>query len=356
MNVSERIEAFVTLGQFLDQFKETKNDQSEHALNELFYNEFSNLIDHAHIENAWFTPTHVKKSIQGICSFLTLEKLNAWCSQYEISNCNTNKRVAVIMAGNIPMVGFHDMLCVLISGHQFIGKLSTKDNRLLNFISQLLIKINSEFKDFISFKNERLNGKQDFDAIIATGSNNSARYFEAYFNKYPNIIRRNRNSVAIITGNESEEELKNLGLDVFLYFGLGCRNVSKLYVPENYDITKLLDAWQEYETSMNHNKYANNHDYQRSLYLMNAIKHYDNGFLLMKEDISISSPIAVLHYEHYLKLEQLKNHLEGNSENIQCIVGQIGENTIPFGKAQEPQLNDYADNVDTMAFLNQLNS
>lgn len=356
MNISERIEAFVTLGLFLEQFQNTENDQYDHALNELFYDEFTNLIDNAHIENAWFTPAHVRRSIQGICSFLTFEKLNEWCSHYQISNCSTNKRVAVVMAGNLPMVGFHDMLSVLISGHQFIGKLSTKDNRLLNFISKLLIEINSEFKDLISFRNERLNGNQDFDAIIATGSNNSARYFEAYFSKYPNIIRRNRNSVAIITGNETEEELKILGLDVFLYFGLGCRNVSKLYVPENYDITKILDAWQGYETSMDHNKYANNHDYQRSLFLMNAIKHFDNGFLLMKEDQSISSPISVLHYEHYTDLVQLNQHLEENQENIQCIVGQIGENTIPFGKAQEPQLNDYADNVDTMAFLSQLNS
>ena len=356
MNTSERIEAFVTLGRFLDQFQNTENDQNKHALNKQFYDDFSFLIDNAHLDNAWFTPAHVKESIRGICSFLTLEKLNAWCSQYQVSNRNTNKRVAVIMAGNIPMVGFHDMLSVLISGHQFIGKLSTKDNRLLNFISRLLIEINSEFQDLISFKSERLNGKQDFDAIIATGSNNSARYFESYFAKYPHIIRRNRNSVAIITGNETKEELKTLGLDVFLYFGLGCRNVSKLYIPADYDVTKILDAWQGYETSMDHNKYANNHDYQRSLFLMNAIKHYDNGFLLMKEDQSISSPIAVLHYEHYRSLEQLKNHIEENSENIQCIVGQIGENTIPFGKAQEPQLNDYADNVDTMAFLCQLNS
>lgn len=356
MNTSERIEAFVTLGRFIDQFQNTDNNQSNHDLNEQFYGDFSYLIDNAHLDNAWFTPAHVRKSIQGIGSFLTLEKLNEWCSQYKISNCNTNKRVAVIMAGNIPMVGFHDMLSVLISGHQFIGKLSTKDNRLLNFISRLLVEINSEFKDLISFKSERLNGKQDFDAIIATGSNNSARYFESYFAKYSHIIRRNRNSVALITGNETKEELKTLGLDVFLYFGLGCRNVSKLYVPKDYDVTKILDAWQDYESTMDHNKYANNHDYQRSLFLMNAIEHYDNGFLLMREDISISSAIAVLHYERYSNMEQVNKHLEENSENIQCIVGQVGENTIPFGQAQMPQLNDYADNVDTLAFLCQLNS
>jgi len=356
MNISQRIEAFVSLGQFLEQFKTLETSQSNHPLNEQFYTEFNSLIENAYLENAWFTPAHVRTSIQGICSFLDREKLKEWINQYQIAEKSTNKRVAVIMAGNIPMVGFHDMLSVLISGHQFIGKLSSKDNRLLDFMTRLLTEINPDFKTLISFKSERLNGSQDFDAIIATGSNNSARYFEAYFSKYPHIIRRNRNSVALITGNESKEELYNLGLDVFLYFGLGCRNVSKLYVPEGYDITQLLDVWQDYASMADHNKYANNHDYQRSLYLMNAIKHYDNGFLLMKEDIAISSPIAVLHYEHYRSLDQVNNHLKENSENIQCIVGQEGEGSIPFGKAQEPELNDYADNVDTMAFLSQLNS
>ncbi|MCZ4694257.1 acyl-CoA reductase [Ancylomarina euxinus] len=356
MNRSERIEAFVNLGQFLEQFKTVESCTSNHPLNEVFYAEFENLIENAYIENAWFTPAHVRNSIQGICSFLDLEKLNEWCSNYKIPDQNTNKRVAVIMAGNIPMVGFHDMLSVLISGHHFIGKLSSKDNRLLDCITKLLGKINPEFKSLISFKNEQLKGNQDFDAIIATGSNNSARYFEAYFSKYPHIIRRNRNSVAIITGKESQEEIHKLGQDVFQYFGLGCRNVSKLYVPENYDITQILDIWQDYAPLLDHNKYANNHDYQRSLYLMNAVKHFDNGFLLVKEDVAMTSPIAVLHYEHYRDIDQVKNLLKENSENIQCIVGQIGENTIPFGKAQQPNLNDYADNIDTMNFLSGLNS
>ncbi len=356
MNISERINAFVSLGQFFEQFKTAESNRNNHPLNDKFHSEFINLIENAHIENAWFTPGHVRNSIQGICSFLELDKLKQWTNLYLISEENTDKRVAVIMAGNIPMVGFHDMLSVLISGHLFIGKLSTKDNRLLNFVAKLLSEINPEFKSLISFRNERLNGKQDFDAIIATGSNNSARYFEAYFNKYPHIIRRNRNSVALITGNESKDELLNLGLDVFLYFGLGCRNVSKLYIPENYDLTQILDVWQDYEHTVDHNKYANNHDYQRSLFLMNAIQHLDNGFLLLKEDPSISSPIAVLHYEYYQNIDQVNQQLKIESENIQCIVGPEDKNFIPFGKAQQPELNDYADNVDTMAFLAQLNS
>ena len=356
MNTLQRTEAFANLGQFLKQFSTDETEDTNHPLNAQFRSEFAHLIEHSHIENAWFTPAHVRASIAGICSFLDREKLSKWLQNYAISDENTGIRVAVIMAGNIPMVGFHDMLCVLISGHQFIGKLSSKDNRLLDFIARLLGEIQPEFKSLISFRNERLNGKQDFDAIIATGSNNSARYFEAYFSKYPHIIRRNRNSVALLTGKESKEELHNLGQDVFLYFGLGCRNVSKLYVPENYDVTQILDTWQDYASAVDHNKYTNNHDYQRSLYLMNAVKHYDNGFLLLKEDAATASPIAVLHYEHYRDIEQVKNRLSENRDNIQCIVGQMGDETIPFGKAQQPELNDYADNVDTMAFLSQLNS
>ncbi len=356
MNITERIEAFVTLGQFLKQFQGTEHVQSKHALNKLFYTKFADLIENVHLENAWFTTAFVKKSIQGICSFLDQQKLSEWSKQYPISSCNTNKRIVVIMAGNIPMVGFHDMLSVLISGHQFIGKLSTKDNSLLSFISELLATINPEFKRLITLKNTKLNNDLNFDAIIATGSNNSARYFDAYFNKYPHIIRRNRNSVAVITGNETNKELKDLGIDIFSYFGLGCRNVSKLYIPENYNISKILDTWSDFKTSMSHNKYLNNYTYQRSIYLMNNMNHYDNDFLLLKEDASISSPIAVLHYEVYQNLEQVTKHLKENDEKIQCIVGKVGANAIRFGKAQEPQLNDYADNIDTMAFLSQLDS
>lgn len=356
MNTAERIEAFVTLGSFLEQFTNDDIKETNHPLNKEFHQEFSLLIEQAHLENAWFTPKHVRMSVKGICTFLKTDKLKNWLATYSISENNTNKRVAVIMAGNIPMVGFHDMLCVLISGHHFIGKLSSKDNRLLDFIAKILTKINPEFAELILFKQDRLNGNQDFDAIIATGSNNSARYFEAYFSKYPHIIRRNRNSVALITGNESQEELYELGKDVFQYFGLGCRNVSKLYVPENYDITKILDAWQDYAPALDHNKYANNYDYQRSLYLMNAIKHYDNGFLLVKEDTALSTPISVLNYEHYKDIKTVKAQLEACNEDIQCIVGEIGNKPIPFGKAQQPELNDYADSVDTMAFLCQLNS
>ncbi len=356
MNLSERINSFIELGDFLSQFSSENQAQINHSLNSIFYDDFKALLSRISNENLWFTPFHVHASINGICSFLNKEKLELWLSKYSVSDKNTEVKTAVIMAGNIPMVGFHDMLSVLISGHQFIGKLSSKDNQLLDFVSKILIEINPEFQELISFQSERLSGENKFDAIIATGSNNSARYFEAYFKKYQHIIRRNRNSVSILTGQESEAELKALGNDIFLYFGLGCRNVSKLYVPVGYDFPKLLDTWQSFSYVGNHNKYANNCDYQRSLLLMNRIPHFDNGFLLLTENQSISSPIGVVNYEFYSEINDLKKSLELNSDLIQCIVSNELDHTIPYGKAQQPELWDYADDVDTMAFLTKLKS
>jgi len=356
MNLSKRINSFIELGDFLTQFSSEEEAQTNHPLNSIFYDDFKDLLSRISNENLWFTPFHVHKSINGICTFLKEEKLEEWLSNYVVSDQNTDLKVAVIMAGNIPMVGFHDMLSVLISGHQFIGKLSSKDNQLLNFVSKVLIEINAEFKELISFQSERLSGENKFDAIIATGSNNSARYFEAYFKKYQHIIRRNRNSVSILTGKESEDELKALGNDIFLYFGLGCRNVSKLYVPLGYDFTKLLDNWKDYAYVGNHNKYANNYDYQRSLLLMNRIEHFDNGFLLLTENQSIASPIGVVNYEFYSEINGLKDTIDSNSDLIQCVVSNELEQSIPYGQAQEPELWDYADDVDTMAFLTNLKS
>ncbi len=354
MNKSERIQAFVELGDFLSQFSSGDAIRQEHRLNSTFYDEFKALLERVSNENLWFTPLHVQESLKGICSFLKEEKLNEWLNSYTISDKNTKLKVAIIMAGNIPMVGFHDMLSVLISGHSFIGKLSSKDNQLLNFVSKLLIKINSEFEDLISFQSERLSGENKFDAIIATGSNNSARYFEAYFKKYNHIIRRNRNSVAVLSGEETIEELEALGRDVFLYFGLGCRNVSKIYIPKGYNLVHLLDCWKNYSFVNDHNKYANNYDYQRSMFLMNRIEHLDTGFVLLRENTEINSPIGVVNYEYYTEINDLENNLNTNSDLIQCIVSSAFPNTIPFGKAQEPELWDYADNVDTLKFLSLL--
>ena len=354
MNIKERVSALIELGEFLSQFSSSDTIKVEHRLNSIFFENFENLLERVSAENLWFTPEHVRSSVKGICHFLKESNLTKWINTYSISENNTGIKVAVIMAGNIPMVGFHDMLCVLISGHKFIGKLSSKDNHLLDFVAKILVEINSEFKDLIQFQSGQLNNSNSFDAIIATGSNNSARYFDAYFSKYPNIIRRNRNSVAIITGNESSEELKALGNDIFLYFGLGCRNVSKLYLPYGYDLKKLFSNWQTFEPLINHSKYANNYDYQRSLLLMNKIDHYDNGFLLLQENENIASPIGVVYYEFYSELIDIETKLKLESENIQCIVGSKFANAVDFGKAQEPQLWDYADNVDTMQFLTKL--
>jgi len=354
MKIQERISAFVELGKFLKQFSEEETQIAKHELNTRYFEEFKELLYRVSIENLWFTPNHVRSSIIGICQFLNKENLNQWLEKYKVSKNNTNKSVAVIMAGNIPMVGFHDMLSVLISGHTFIGKLSTKDNQLLDFIPKLLISLNPEFEKLINFQSGQLNGESSFDAIIATGSNNSARYFDAYFSKYPNIIRRNRNSIAVISGSETEEEIKALGNDIFLYFGLGCRNVSKLYIPKGYDITNLFKLWEDYKHIIDNSKYANNYDYQRSLLLMNKIQHYDNGFLLLQENKEVASPVGVVYFEYYSELHDIERKLKLDSELIQCVVASDLDNTIPFGKAQEPQLWDYADNVDTMQFLTNL--
>jgi hypothetical protein len=249
------------------------------------------------------------------------------------------------MAGNIPLVGFHDFLSTLISGNKIIAKTSSKDAELIIYISGVLCKINPEFGDFITFTEKTLTG---FDAIIATGSNNSSRYFEYYFGKYPNIIRKNRNSVAIIAGDESAEELSELGKDIFSYFGLGCRNVSKLWLPAGYELTELTRHWEQFSDLVHHNGYANNYDFNKAVYIVNKNKFHDTGFLLLREEAAIASPVSVLHYEYYNSEYTVKQQTEMLSEKIQCIVGK---NHVPFGMAQSPQLWDYADGIDTLEFL-----
>jgi hypothetical protein len=253
------------------------------------------------------------------------------------------------MAGNIPLVGFHDLLCVLITGHKLIAKLSSQDTVLMKFIGEQLKKINPKFSEQLFFE-ERLNG---VEAVIATGSDNTSRYFEYYFRNIPSIIRKNRTSCAILMGEEPIEELQKLGMDMFSYFGLGCRNVSKIFIPEGYEVSKLLMAWEKYKGVVNHHKYANNYDYQKCLLLMNQTQFYDGGQVLLVESTSLVSPISVVYYEQYKNLEELKGNLQSLEEKIQCIVSAKGwyPKSIAFGEAQSPQLVDYADNVDTMKFL-----
>jgi hypothetical protein len=353
MNIDNRIKAFITLGNFLKQFSQDSEKQADNPLNALFYNDFEELIKTVNLYNPWFVEENVRKSLEALSDSLQEEKLLEWVSIYinDLKDKNTAKSVAVIMAGNIPMVGFHDMLCVLISGHKFVGKLSSDDNLLLPFVAKILIAIEPGFNEYIVFTENQLKG---IEAVIATGSNNSARYFDYYFGKYPHIIRKNRNSVAVLTGNETSDELRLLGDDIFQYFGLGCRNVSKLFVPKGYQFDKFYESIFDFQGVVVHNKYANNYEYNKTVYLMGSNPSLlDNNFLLLKEDASLPSPIGVLFYEFYDDLNSLNLRLENDKEHLQCIVSNNAavKHATPFGTAQCPQLNDYADGIDTMKFL-----
>lgn len=352
MKTDERIKAFVQVGEFLSQFSETNTLPANSRLNNLFAADFTQLINTVHIHNPWFTPDNVRNAVAAIASSLQKEKLVEWLSHYiHELDVKKPKQVAVIMAGNIPMVGFHDMLCVLVSGNKFIGKLSSDDKLLLPFVAKVLIEIAPEFAEFIEFTEDRL---KNIEAVIATGSNNTARYFDYYFGKYPHIIRKNRNSVAVLTGSESAEELRLLGEDVFRYFGLGCRNVSKLFVPRGYNFDGFYGSIIDFDQVISNNKYMNNYEYNRTVYLMSSDSSLlDNNFLLLKEDASYASPIGMLFYEYYDDLSALNERLKTDATQIQCAVGKPGilENVVPFGAAQCPGLMDYADGIDTMQFL-----
>ncbi|ARS38811.1 acyl-CoA reductase [Sphingobacteriaceae bacterium GW460-11-11-14-LB5] len=301
--------------------------------------------------NAWFTAENIKKSILSFAEQLNDVDLTVWFKSIRFST--SPKKVGLILAGNIPLVGLHDVLSVLATGNIALIKLSSADDKLIKAVIAELIKIEPSFEDRIEYV-ERL---KDFDAVIATGSNNSSRYFDYYFSKVPNIIRKNRNSVAVLDGSESFEDIQNLGNDIFDYFGLGCRNVSKIYFPKGYHIANFYEGIESFQPIINHFKYNNNYDYNKSIYLVNAAKHFDNGFLLLKEDESLTSPLAVLFYEEYDNLQQVEDKLKDKLENIQCVISQLplNLNTFGFGQSQHPKLWDYADNVNTVAFLNGLN-
>jgi hypothetical protein len=252
------------------------------------------------------------------------------------------------MAGNIPAVGFHDYLSVLISGHRLKAKLSSQDSFLINYLHQRLITIEPRFQDRVEFA-EHLDG---VDAVIATGSDNTARYFEYYFQTVPQIIRKNRSSCAVLSGDESVENLSDLGTDVFSYFGLGCRNVSKLYVPGDFNFSNLFQAWQTYQPVIRHTKYANNYTYQKSILQINQTPFQDPGFILLKEDPGFVSPISVLYLEYYSDRDDLQQKIKTHQHKIQCIVSaETDKDGVAFGQAQFPDVADYADQVDTMKFL-----
>lgn len=298
--------------------------------------------------NPWFIPEFIEQSASSISmQFLDKEKLEAWVQLYNVPEINKHpKNIGLVMAGNIPMVGFHDMLCIFISGHNQHIKLSSKDEILIPHLVAKLIEWDKEVAEVISVA-DKLN---NCEAYIATGSNNSSRYFDYYFGKFPHIIRRNRTSVAVFDGNETSHELEQLADDVQMYFGLGCRNVTKLYVPEGYNFEPLLKALNKYEHFMDYHKYRHNYDYQLALLMMGNKMYMTNGATLLHENESLFTAISQLHYQFYADKVQLLETLEGNTD-VQCIVSKSG---IPFGGAQSPLLADYADGIDTMKFLSEL--
>lgn len=349
MLLNDRINAFAELGNFISQFKTTGNKKvSSVQHNSDFFDEMAHRITTAVHHNGWFTEDNILFSLQEWSKALTQESLNAWISSYSLKDIEP-KTIGVIMAGNIPLVGFHDFLSVLISGHKILIKLSSDDNQLLPFLVSYLTTVEPRFKEYITFTKEKF---ENFDAIIATGSNNTARYFEYYFGKVPNIIRKNRNSVAVLTGHETFEQLNALGEDIFRYYGLGCRNVSKILVPENYDFDTFFKAMYSYSSIIDSAKYANNYDYNKAVYLMSNYKLLENGFLMLKEDKSYASPIASLFYETYQSENELIEKLKVDKEKIQCIVGDnFLPETVDFGQTQSPKLSDYADGIDIIEFL-----
>ena len=339
VKLEKRIRAFEQLGLVL----------SGNSTNPEFDNTyFDKFVNEAKMKNPWFTEENIWYSLSAIGESLVEKRIRKWVEPYESGR--QVKTVGVVMAGNIPLVGFHDFLCVLMAGHKIQAKLSSDDNLLLPAIARLLIGIEPAFEGYIEFVENRLHG---FDVIIATGSSNTSRYFEYYFGKYPHVIRKNRSGVAVLTGNETKEDLRNLGHDIFMYFGLGCRSVSKVFVPEGYLFDEFFQAIDDYEELKNHNKYFNNYEYYRSIYLINNVDHFDNGFLMVKNDVGYSSPPSVLYSEVYGNLDDLQNKLVADNEQIQCIVGNVNQlkNAVPYGRGQHPELWDYADGVDTMAFL-----
>ena len=352
MSLEKRIIAFSKLGGFLKEFiNYEKHISVNFEFNKSFHDGLKHQIKLANESNGWFTEENILFALEGWSNLLTENNLNTWLKNDKVVlKNNSPKTIALILAGNIPLVGFHDFLSVLISGHNVLVKLSSNDKHLLPYLSQVLIYLHSDFKNSIRFSSEKLN---NYDAVIATGSNNTARYFDYYFKDKPGIIRKNRNSIGILSGNESHEDLKKLTNDIFRYFGLGCRSISKLYVPKNYNFDLLFNAIFEWKDIINDTKYSNNYDYNKAVYLMSEFDFLDNGFFMLKEDPSLSSPIATLFYEFYEDFNSLNSQLKVIENDIQCIVSSRDEH-LEFGNTQTPALWDYADQVNTIEFLSAL--
>lgn len=346
MNLEQRVKALEKLGKILSSIGDNKNWQGfDMGVTEDEYNALEELTKGVRIFNGWFTEKEVKNSFIGWGNQLSTENLQKWVKGYNIDNNQSNKEIGVIMAGNIPLVGFHDFVCCYVAGYKAKIKLSSDDDKLFPTILNVLNHFDTTVKDRTEIVFAQL---KDIDGIIATGSNNTSRYFEQYFGKYPNIIRKSRTSVAIITGEETEEELSGLANDVFAFYGLGCRNVTKVFLPKGYDLDNLFKAFFPFQYVSQNNKYANNYDYHKAIFMMEQYDLIENGFLIMKEDQSLHSPIGTLYYEYYSDDNTIQEHIKQFANDIQCVVSK---KDIPFGKAQNPELWDYADNVDTLEFL-----
>jgi hypothetical protein len=341
MNIENQVLGLTRLSDYIKEFL-AKNPEN-YSEND---SDFELLLKKSEIENPWFTLENQKFALQQWADLLTEENINDWIKEYSISKIS--KRVGLILAGNIPLVGFHDVMSVVLSNHIPVIKLSSKDRYMIPF----LLKKWKEFSDNqVEFEFvERL---ENFDAVIATGSNNTARYLEYYFKNHLNIIRKNRTSIAVLKGDETTEELQLLAKDIFQYFGLGCRNVTRLFIPQDFVIDRLFENFLNYQDIINHNKYANNYEYNRAVYLLNQEKFWDNNFVMMKEDEKLFSPLSVINFSRYSSLDEVKNFIAENEENIQCVVAkeELGLNSVKLGEAQNPGLDVYADNVDTMKFL-----
>lgn len=341
MNIENQVLGLIELSVYIKEFlAKNQDDYNENNT------EFELLLKRSEIENPWFTLDNQKFALKQWTELLTEENISSWLKNYSVSKIS--KRVGLILAGNIPLVGLHDVISVVLSGHIPLIKLSSKDKQMVPFF---LKKWNEFSGGVVAY--ELVERLENFDAVIATGSNNTARYLEYYFKDHLSIIRKNRTSAAVLKGDETPEELQLLAEDIFRYFGLGCRNVTRVFIPEDFVIDRLFESFVGFQDIINHHKYANNYDYNRAVYLLNQDKFWDNNFVMLKEDEKLFSPLSVINFSRYSSLDEVKSFIAENEENIQCIVAkdELGLDSIPFGEAQHPALDTYADNVDTMKFL-----
>ncbi len=331
MNYSQRTRALSQLGDILKQVDESQP-----------------VLQKAYVLNNWFTIDMQLRSVRSWAALLTEKNIKAWLDRYKLPDRSEPKKVLIIMAGNIPLVGLHDLISVVAAGHIALVKPASDDTELVKWLIESWKGACPWLGDYITLVEER-QGK-NFDAVIATGSNNSNRYFEYYFSDKKRLLRKNRNSIAVIDGSETPDELDGLADDVFMYFGMGCRNVSKLLLPQGYNIESMMLAFERYKDIIHHNKYANNYTYHKAIFLMNGTQHLDNNFLLLKIDDGIASPLSVLLFQFYDNPADVDVYIEAHKNELQCVVGSAPA-YVPFGKSQSPQLSDYADGVDTINFL-----